>query len=80
MNELSIDPDRLLDINEAAGLLQVKVGTLYSWVSKGTIPYRKAGSLLRFHRAELMQWTSEKSQASSEPKRKTLRGRSLRVV
>jgi excisionase family DNA binding protein len=54
---VSHDPDRLLDIQEAAALLGVKVGTLYSWVSKGKVPFRKVGSLVRFHRGELMAWT-----------------------
>lgn len=53
----AVDPDRLLDIAEASALLQVKPGTLYSWVSKNKIPYRKVGSLVRFHRKELMEWT-----------------------
>lgn len=59
------DPDRLLDINEAAALLQVKAGTLYSWVSKGTVPFRKVGSLVRFHRGELMAWTVEQARGGA---------------
>ncbi len=51
------DPGRLLDVREAAALLRVKAGTLYSWVSKGRVPFRKVGSLVRFHHDELMQWT-----------------------
>ena len=71
------DPDRLLDINEAAALLQVKAGTLYSWVSKDKVPYRKVGSLVRFHRGELMDWTRKQSQ---QPAREKSRCTKLSVV
>jgi len=54
---VNYDPDKLLNVKEAARLLQVKTGTLYSWVHKGKIPHRKVGSLVRFHRADLMAWT-----------------------
>lgn len=77
------DPDRLLDINEAAELLQVKPGTLYSWIAKGKVPHRKVGALVRFHRGELMQWTIAQAggRTSAEPKEQTTgrRGK-LRVV
>ena len=55
------DPEQLLDINEAAALLHVKTKTLYAWVSRNKIPYRKLCSLVRFHRGELIEW------AKSEP-------------
>lgn len=70
---MTTDPDRLLEIEEAAELLQVKKGTLYSWVSKGTIPFRKVGSLVRFHRGELLEWTKGERQ---EKQRRT----KLRVI
>jgi excisionase family DNA binding protein len=70
---MTTDPDRLLEIEEAADLLQVKKGTLYSWVSKGTIPFRKVGSLVRFHRGELLEWTKRERQ---EKQRRT----KLRVI
>lgn len=68
---MEYDPDQLLEIHEVAALLQVKPGTLYSWVSKGKVPYRKVGSLVRFHRGELMKWTKGQSQA--EQRRSKLR-------
>lgn len=74
------DPDRLLDINEAAALLQVKPGTLYSWVSKKTVPFRKVGSLVRFHRAELLAWTAGEGQDAAKPAGKKLQSLKLRVV
>jgi excisionase family DNA binding protein len=50
------DPEQLLDVNAAATLLHVKTKTLYAWVSRNKIPYRKICSLLRFHRGELVEW------------------------
>ncbi len=82
--EQTNDPDRLLEIHEAAELLQVKVGTLYSWVSKGNVPYRKVGSLVRFHRGELMAWTVERAGGGASQAKQTgrakYRGAKLRAV
>jgi excisionase family DNA binding protein len=74
---MSYDPDKLLDVKEAASLLQVKPGTLYAWVERDKIPHRKVGSLVRFHRAELMAWTVEQT-AQGKPE-KAQRSK-LRVV
>lgn len=59
------DPDRLLDVSEAAALLHVKTKTLYAWVSRNKIPYRKICSLVRFHRGELIQWAKGQKQNTS---------------
>jgi excisionase family DNA binding protein len=69
------DPDRLMDVNEAAALLGVKPGTLYSWASRRNVPFRKVGASLRFHRGELLEWTKGQVQ---EPRRR--RAPKLRVV
>jgi excisionase family DNA binding protein len=66
------DPDRLLDVNEAAELLQVKPGTLYSWASRGKVPYRKVGALVRFHRGEL--WAGRSSRRAAWGRRKSRGG------
>ena len=60
------DPERLLDVSEAAALLHVKGKTLYAWVSRNKIPYRKICSLVRFHRGELIEWA--KGQSNTQPK------------
>jgi excisionase family DNA binding protein len=60
------DPERLLDVNEAAALLHVKTKTLYAWVSRNKIPYRKICSLVRFHRGELIEWAKGQQQNSSK--------------
>jgi excisionase family DNA binding protein len=68
------DPDRLLEVQEAAELLQVKPGTLYSWVSQGKVPFRKVGALVRFHRGELLAWTEgNRTEAKQITRRSKLR-------
>ena len=68
------DPERLLDVSEAAALLHVKSKTLYAWVSRNKIPYRKICSLVRFHRGELIEWAKGQHQSASKttPKRLTV--------
>lgn len=68
----SNDPERLLDVGEAAVLLHVKVKTLYAWVSRNQIPYRKIRSLVRFHRGELIDWAKGQSVQQPSPRRKEL--------
>ena len=72
----TFDSDQLLTVEEAAALLQVKTGTLYAWASRGKVPYRKVGVLLRFHRGELLEWTRCKAEQAGEvkpPRRANLR-------
>ena len=66
------DPERLLDVSEAAALLHVKGKTLYAWVSRNQIPYRKICSLVRFHRGELIEWAKGQQNKQSTPRRKEL--------
>lgn len=63
------DPDRLMDVDEAAALLGMKPGTLYSWDSKRRVPFRKVGAALRFHRGELLEWTKEQAQGEGSARR-----------
>jgi excisionase family DNA binding protein len=51
------DLEQLLNVTQAAALLCVKPKTLYAWVSRRQIPYRKLNALVRFHRGELIEWT-----------------------
>jgi excisionase family DNA binding protein len=66
------DPERLLDVSEAAALLHVKSKTLYAWVSRNKIPYRKICSLVRFHRGELIEWAKGQQQSASKTTPKPL--------
>jgi excisionase family DNA binding protein len=65
-NLLRDDPEQLLDVSEAAALLHVKTKTLYAWVSRNKIPYRKICSLVRFHRGELIEWAKGQKQNTSK--------------
>lgn len=51
------DPEQLLDVHQAAALLNTKPKTMYAWVSRNQIPCRKLNRLVRFHRGELIEWT-----------------------
>jgi excisionase family DNA binding protein len=66
------DSERLLDVSEAAALLHVKGKTLYAWVSRNKIPYRKICSLVRFHRGELIEWAKGQQNKQPAPRRKEL--------
>lgn len=47
----------LMTAAEAADYLQVKESTVKQWAKLGKIPTRRAGTLLRFDRDELDEWT-----------------------
>ena len=55
-------PERLLTVKEAARLLAVKPRTIYAWVRDKRIPFRRAGRLLRFDYAELLNWSSKQAE------------------
>lgn len=56
---------RLMNVKEAAEFLGVGVGTLYHWVSAGTVPHIKLSlRCLRFRREELERWVAEKAYSS----------------
>lgn len=47
----SAQPDRLLNVGEAASLLGLKVATLYTWASERRIPTVKIGRALRIRKS-----------------------------
>ena len=49
---------KLIDVKEAASLLNVKVGTIYLWAAqkKDGLPSYRVGRCRRFDPAELMNW------------------------
>lgn len=51
----------LLTVPEAAAYLRVKPRTVYQWVWRRRIPFLKAGSAVRFSRAELDVWLSRRN-------------------
>lgn len=47
---------QLMTPAQVAEYLQIEVETLYLWVSRRKIPYRKVGHLLRFNLDEIEGW------------------------
>jgi len=57
------DDPRFLTVEELAEMLPVEVRTVYSWVSKGSVPFRKAGRRTVFLLDEILEWTAENRQS-----------------
>jgi len=52
----------LLDYEQLSQRLGIKLGTLYSWVSRGQIPHvRLSGKLVRFDPKTIEEWLSARS-------------------
>lgn len=51
--------DRLLTAKEVARLLSISEKTVYSYVSKGLMPYYKIQSSVRFRAKDLSLWLSQ---------------------
>ena len=48
--------ENLMNIEQVAEMLGVKVSTIYSWVSQQYIPHYKIGRLVRFDKREVLEW------------------------
>jgi excisionase family DNA binding protein len=62
------DPDRLLDVSEAAALLKVPRSFLYSQSRlgpKSSLPHVRIGRYLRFVRADLVKWVESQRQGGT---------------
>jgi excisionase family DNA binding protein len=55
-SEPTTPSEKLLNIQEAANFLNLSVSTIYTKVSKGTIPYMKQGKRLYFSDKELLDY------------------------
>ena len=55
--EANNSKESFLTPTEAAELLSVRPATIYAWVHRRLIPFRKHGRLLRFDREALLQWS-----------------------
>ena len=65
--EAALDSEQreMLNYGEAADLVGVPVGTLYSWVFTRAIPHFRLGArLVRFRRSELQRWLTERHVAT----------------
>lgn len=48
--------EKLLTAKQVSELLEVKVSTVYDWVSRGVIPYVKLNRLIRFKKTDVFHW------------------------
>lgn len=55
----NIDSETVLNVSEAAKLLNLGVQTVYVKVSKKEIPFLKQGKRLYFYRSELLKYLNE---------------------
>ena len=53
------DGRRFLTVEELATMCHVKPRTVYGWIAKGAVPYRKAGRRALFPLDEIQQWLDE---------------------
>ena len=53
------EPDQLLNIKQAADLLNLSVPTIYGYVHRAEIPVSKRGKRLYFSKLELLDWVKE---------------------
>ena len=51
---------KYLNVQELASHINVKVKTIYSWISLKEIPYFKLGRLVRFEKDEIDRWLEQK--------------------
>lgn len=53
--------EKLLSPQEVAAIIGVRVGTVYSWISRGVpIPHVKISGTIRFQEKSLRGWIEEK--------------------
>lgn len=50
-----------LTVHDVARLLCCSPRTVYTWISMGTIPYRRAGRKVIFDEMEIRAWTKAQS-------------------
>jgi excisionase family DNA binding protein len=64
--------DRLLNVSEAAGLLAVKVSTLYGWAYLRKIPVVKLGRSLRFRLSVITKLIADSERPAMDNRRDNL--------
>jgi len=48
--------EKLLNIKQLSEYLEVSVNTIYSWVSRGKIPFIKLNGIVRFQLDDINTW------------------------
>ena len=57
---------RYLNIKETSTLLDIKISTLYCWISQHKIPYIKIGKLVKFDTYDIGKWLETKKIAEKK--------------
>jgi excisionase family DNA binding protein len=63
MNSVSareVEDYRLLTVEELALVCHVKTRTVYDWIARGAVPYRKAGRRALFRLDEIEEWMEQR--------------------
>ena len=68
-----------LTVREVAKLLNVSEKTIYRWIKDGSIPAYRLNEQYRFHRAELLEWSTSNKLGVSPDILKEEEGSSVRV-
>ena len=63
------EPDRILDVKDLAGYLNVEISWIYKQVSYKAIPFFKAGKYTRFKQSAIDKWVDKKTQNPLPPLR-----------
>ena len=67
------EPDAILSPVQLADLLGVPKGWIYERVSRGELPYFKAGKYLRFRKSVIEKWIERQSVPASGPPTRALK-------
>lgn len=71
--EATLEPyDNLLTVQQASKFLSIPVSAIYKRSAKGSIPHKKIGHLIRFSKAELVEWINSKPRSNQQNRRKKL--------
>lgn len=57
--------ERLLTVDEVAGLLKMSPSTIRDWVYKGKIPSLKVNGAVRFNATAIERWITEEADGDS---------------
>lgn len=64
-----MDTPEFLTLEELCLWLKVRPATVYEWTHTGFIPHLKLGRLLRFEKATIAAWITERAQAGRAAKK-----------
>lgn len=75
LNTSKSEVEEIMDIQEAAKFLKLKIHTIYGFTSQKQIPFIKRGKKLYFERSKLDAWLKEGSRESVSDIQKRLVGK-----